>query len=197
MLICCLDLEGVLVPEIWIHFSKITKIKELELTTRDIPDYNVLMRRRLKILKENGLKIDDIHDVIRRIKPLPGAKTFLKQLRSKTEVIILSDTFYEFAGPLMKQLDYPTLFCNWLTVDKKGNITGYKLRQPNGKEKAVRALKKLNFRIHAAGDSYNDLTMIKTADRGIFFNPPQQIVKENPKIPVTRNYNALLKKLLP
>jgi phosphoserine / homoserine phosphotransferase len=195
MTICCLDLEGVLVPEIWINVAKKTGIRELRFTTRDIPDYDVLMRRRLGILKKEGIRLKDIQGVIAKIRPLPGAKAFLEELRSRHQVIILSDTFEEFAKPLMKQLGWPTLFCNDLKTDKKGFITGYRLRQKDGKRKAVKALKSAGFRIHAAGDSYNDLTMLRSADKGVLFNPPASIVKENPRLKVTRNYRDLLKQL--
>jgi len=196
-MICCLDLEGVLVPEIWINVAKKTKVKELSLTTRDIPDYDVLMKRRLAILKERGIKLKDIQRVIAALKPLPGAKTFLRKLSGKAQVIILSDTFYEFAGPLMKQLGRPTLFCNWLSVDSKGFIKQYHLRQKDGKRKAVKALRQIGFRVHAAGDSFNDLTMLKTAHKGILFKPPAGIAKKYRKhFSVVSNYNQLLKKLL-
>lgn len=196
MRICCLDLEGVLVPEIWIKVAEKTRIKELRLTTREIRDYDKLMKYRIGILREKGIRLKDIQKVIAGIKPLPGAKKFLDVLRAQREVIILSDTFYEFANPLMKQLGWPTLFCNYLDVDSKGFVSGYHLRIKNGKEHAVRALKKLNFQVKAAGDSYNDLTMIHAADEGILFCPPPVIVKEYPKLPVVRTHSALLKKLL-
>lgn len=196
MKICCLDLEGVLVPEIWIKVAEKTRIKELRLTTREIRDYDKLMKYRIGILRDKKIRLKDIQAVIASIKPLPGAKTFLDRLRAEREVIILSDTFYEFANPLMKQLGWPTLFCNYLEVDRKGFISGYHLRIKNGKEHAVRALKKLNFHVKAAGDSYNDLTMIHAADEGILFNPPSVIIKEYPKLPVVRTHSALLKKLL-
>jgi len=195
-MICCLDLEGVLVPEIWIAVAKKTGIEALKRTTRDEPNYDVLMRSRLKILRENNIKIQDIQKVIGQLRPLPGAKAFLKKLKANYQVIILSDTFYEFAQPLMKQLDYPTLFCNFLKIDSKGNIRGYKLRQPNGKEKAVRALKSLNFKVIASGDSFNDLTMLKSANRGVLFKPPASIAKKYKRFKITRNYNQLLKALL-
>ncbi len=195
-MIVCLDLEGVLVPEIWIEVSKKTKIKALEITTREEPDYDKLMNYRLGILRKHGIKLKDIQKVINKISPLPGARVFLDQLRAKAQVIILSDTYYEFAQPLMKKLGYPTLFCNWLSVDKKGFIDNYHLRQKNGKQKAVEALKSLNFdEVRASGDSYNDITMLKAADRGVLFCPPAKIVKEFPKLPVARNYKELLKKL--
>ncbi|MBI4353062.1 MAG: bifunctional phosphoserine phosphatase/homoserine phosphotransferase ThrH [Candidatus Omnitrophica bacterium] len=192
-MICCLDLEGVLVPEIWIAVSERTKIPELRLTTRDIPDYDVLMKRRLGILKEHGIKLRDIQGVIASIRPLGGARAFLDRLRSKRQVIILSDTYYEFAMPLMKQLGYPALFCNELEVDRKGYIANYLLRQRSGKEKAVLALKKMGFKVFAAGDSYNDIAMLKAAHQGILFNPPPNIRKEHPEFQVAGNYEKLLR----
>jgi len=196
MKVCCLDLEGVLVPEVWIEFAETTGIKELRLTTRDIQDYDKLMKYRLEILKKRGITLKDIQAVIAKIKPLKGALTFLKELQSKRQVIILSDTFYEFAEPLMRQLDFPTLFCHYLEVDKKGYVSGYRLRQKNSKQKAVEALRKLNFTIHAAGDSYNDIPMLKTADKGILFNPPPKIAGEYPQFPVAKSYKSLMAKLL-
>lgn len=195
-MICCLDLEGVLVPEIWIKVAEKTRIKELRLTTREVPDYDVLMKRRLMLLRRHGIKLRDIQNVIRQIKPLPGAKAFLDQLRSERQVLILSDTYYEFAIPLMEKLGRPTLWCNWLELDKKGFIANYHLRQRNGKEKAVRALKKIGFKVAAAGDSYNDLTMLQAADRGVLFNPPSHIEKSHGHFQITRNYPQLLKALL-
>jgi phosphoserine/homoserine phosphotransferase len=194
-MIVCLDLEGVLVPEIWIAVAKETKVAELRLTTRDIPDYDVLMKRRIGILKKEGIKLRDIQRVIAKIKPLPGAKKFLDRLRLDRQVIILSDTFYEFAGPLMKQLGDPTIFCNRLDADPRGFVSGYRLRQPDGKKKSVLALKSLGFTVKAAGDSYNDLTMLKTADKGVFFNPPDKIAAANPRIPVTKTYDQLFRAL--
>ena len=194
-MIICLDMEGVLVPEIWIQVARKTKIKELKLTTRDVPDYDVLMKRRLKILKEAGIKLADIQKVIASMKPLPGARKFLDVLRSKRQTIILSDTFYEFAMPLMQKLGHPTLFCNWLETDRAGFIRDYRLRQKDGKTQAVRALRSLGFKVAAAGDSYNDLGMLKAADRGVLFNPPPKIVKEFSQFKVTTNYTALLKAL--
>jgi len=191
-MICCLDLEGVLIPEIWINVAKKTGIKALEITTRDEPDYDKLMRYRLAILKKEGVKLRDIQAVIRRMEPLPGAKGFLRKLQERYQVIILSDTYYEFAGTMMKKLDYPTLFCNWLSTDRKGFISGYHLRQKNGKKEAVRAIQNLGFRVEAAGDSYNDIAMLKTADRGILFRPPAKIVREFPSFPVTKTYPELL-----
>lgn len=196
MKVCCLDLEGVLVPEIWIEVSKKTGVRELRFTTRDIPDYDVLMKRRLKILKQNHIKLQDIQNVIAKIKPLPGAKAFLDKLRSRSQVIILSDTFEEFAKPLMKQLGRPSIFCNYLSIDSKGFIANYHLRQKDGKRKAVKALQELGYVVHAAGDSYNDITMLQAADKGILFNPPKNIIIEYPKLPVTKSYSSLLPALL-
>ncbi len=190
-MLACLDLEGVLVPEIWIAFAKQTGIEKLRLTTRDIPDYDALMRGRLKILDEHKLKLADIQKVIREIKPLEGAKDFLAWLKSEFQVIILSDTFYQFAGPLMAQLDYPTLFCNELVVAEDGRIADYRLRQADSKTKAVTALQSMNFQVIAAGDSYNDTGMLKQADAGIFFRPPESITKEFPQFPVTHQYDEM------
>ena len=195
MIICCLDLEGVLVPEIWIEVAKQTKLPALRLTTRDVPDYDVLMKRRLKILRENRISLKDIQSVIQKIRPLPGAKLFLDKLRSERQVLILSDTFEEFAKPLMRQLGWPGIFCNDLQTDKKGFITHYRLRQKNGKEKAVKALRGIGYKVHAAGDSYNDITMLKAAHRGVLFNPPANIAKEYPSLKITKNYKDLLSAL--
>ena len=188
MVVTCLDLEGVLVPEIWIAFAEKTGIEKLRLTTRDIPDYDELMRGRLKILDENNLKLADIQEVIASIAPLPGAKEFLSWLESEFQVIILSDTFSQFAGPLMEQLGHPTLFCHDLVVDEAGRIANYRLRIPDAKTKAVSALKGLNLKVIAAGDSYNDTGMLKEADVGILFRAPENVVKEFPQFPVTRTY---------
>jgi len=185
------DLEGVLVPEIWIAFSEETGIEKLKLTTRDVPDYDKLMEGRLKILRENNLKLNDIQNVIKRIEPLSGAKDFLDWLRSKVQVIILSDTFYEFAMPLMEKLGYPTLFCNELEVDKDGTIIDYHLRQKDGKKKAVQALKSLNFKVISMGDSYNDTNMLKEADLGILFRPPENVIEEFPQFMVFKEYSKL------
>ncbi len=195
-MLACLDLEGVLVPEIWIAFAEQTGIEKLRLTTRDIPDYDELMRGRLKILDQNNLKLADIQKVIKEIKPLDGAYDFLGWLKSEFQVIILSDTFYQFAGPLMAQLDYPTLFCNELVVDSEGRIADYRLRQADGKTKAVAALKNLNFQVVAAGDSYNDTGMLQEADAGIFFRPPESITEEFPQFPVTHQYDEMKKAFL-
>lgn len=193
--ICCLDLEGVLLPEIWVQVAKDFRNEDLKLTTRDIPDYDELMRYRLAILRKQKIRLADIQTVIARMKPLPGAKTFLHELREDFQVVILSDTFYEFAMPLIKKLGNPTLFCNWLTVTRSGYISGYRLRQKDGKRKAVRALKGTGFRVVAAGDSYNDLTMLGAADRGVLFNPPTAIAKKYTVYSVARDYPSLAKLL--
>jgi phosphoserine/homoserine phosphotransferase len=190
-MISCLDLEGVLTPEIWIQVAERSGIPDLRLTTRDISDYDVLMRRRLKILDDHGLKLGDIRDVIETISPLPGAVEFLGWLRTRSQVIILSDTYEEFALPLMAKLGYPTLFCNSLKVDPEGRIAGYHLRQSDGKRKAVAALRGLNFKVVAAGDSYNDVTMLAEADAGILFRPPDSVIREFPQYPVTQTYEEL------
>jgi phosphoserine / homoserine phosphotransferase len=190
-LVACLDLEGVLVPEIWIGVAESTGIAELRRTTRDEPDYDKLMQGRLAILEREGLGIADIQKVIAGIRPLDGAPAFLEWLRARAQVIILSDTFMEFAQPLMAQLGYPALFCNSLAIDGGGRIRGYTLRIADGKRKAVMALKLLNFRVVAAGDSYNDTTMLDEADRGILFRPPDNVIKDFPQFPVTRTYDEL------
>ena len=187
-MIACLDLEGVLLPEIWIKFAENTGIDELKITTRDIPDYSELMRARLSILKSHNLKIDDMQDVIKTLEPLEGAKEFLLWLKSEFQVIILSDTFYEFTDPLMKQLEYPTLFCHQLVIDEKGSIVDFHLRQDDQKTKAVKALQGLNFKVISAGDSYNDIGMLQQADSGILFCPPESVKKEFPQYPIANNY---------
>jgi len=192
LIVCCLDLEGVLVPEIWIAVSKKTGIRELSLTTRDEPDYDKLMRRRLKILREHRIKLRDIQSVISKIELFSGAKAFLDKLRAARQVVILSDTYYEFAMPLMRKLGYPVLFCNWLSVDSKGYIADYHLRQKNGKEKSVRGLRNLGYKVYAAGDSYNDVTMLKAAGKGILFRPPAHIARQFPKFKIAKNYAELL-----
>jgi phosphoserine/homoserine phosphotransferase len=191
MHIVCSDLEGVLVPEIWINVAEKTGVEELRLTTRDIPDYDVLMRKRLSILHEKGIKIQDIKAVIDTLSPLEGACEFFDWLRSTTQVIIVSDTFVEFADPLMEKLGRPTLFCNSLSIDPDGTISGYNLRQEDGKRKAVLALKSLNYKVIATGDSYNDITMLKEADAGILFRPPEIVIKQFPQFPVTSSYDEL------
>jgi phosphoserine/homoserine phosphotransferase len=187
-MLACLDLEGVLLPEIWIKFAEKTGIEELKLTTRDIPDYDKLMQGRLSILREKNLKIQDIQNVIATLSPLDGAVDFLNWLKSEFQVIILSDTFYQFAGPLMKQLSYPTLFCHNLIINDGGVIIDYKLRQQDQKTKAVKALQGLNLQVISAGDSYNDTGMLQQADGGILFCPPQRVIDEFPQFPVARNY---------
>ena len=193
MFVACLDLEGVLVPEIWIKVAQKTGLSDLRFTTRDIPDYDVLMRRRLGILRRHRIKLSRIQGVISTVRPLPGARAFLNALRSHVQVIILSDTYYEFAMPLMKQLGFPVLWCNSLSVDRHGYIADYHLRQKNGKKKAVRALKSIGFKVKAVGDSYNDITMLKAAHEGILFNPPPNIRKEFPEFKIAKNYKELLK----
>lgn len=191
MHIVCLDLEGVLVPEIWIAFAERTGIAELRRTTRDEPDYDKLMRFRLGLLRERALKLADVQAVVAGMSPLPGAREFLDELRARYQVVILSDTFYEFAEPLMRQLGRPTLFCHRLEVDGDGYVTGYRLRQPDQKRAAVRALQSLNYRVIAAGDSYNDTGMLEAADAGFFIHPPPQIAAQFPHYPVHDNLAAL------
>jgi phosphoserine / homoserine phosphotransferase len=191
MYIVCSDLEGVFVPEIWINVAEKTGIEELRLTTRDISDYDVLMKRRLKILDENKLKFDDIQAVIAKMKPLDGAVDFLNWLRSRTQVIFVSDTFDQFARPLMEKLGWPTLLCHTLSISSEGFISDYVLRQKNAKREAIISLGKLNYKIIAIGDSYNDIGMLKEANSGILFNPPENVKNEYPDFPVTFNYEDL------
>ena len=191
MQIVCLDLEGVLVPEIWIEFSKRTGIPELSRTTRDEPDYDKLMRFRLELLEKKRLGLPDIQAVIGGMGPMPGAREFLDELRSRFQVVILSDTFYEFARPLMAQLGEPTLFCHRLEVDDAGFVRGYHLRMPDQKRAAVNAFRALNFRVIAAGDSYNDTAMLGEAHGGILFHPPENVIREFPQYPVVRDYAGL------
>ena len=189
--VVCLDLEGVLVPEIWINVAVKTGIDDLKITTREMPDYDKLMRQRLDILDRQGLKIGDIQAVIAEMGPLEGATDFLAWLRERYQVIILSDTFYQFAQPLMRQLGFPTLFCNQLEIDRDGRIVNYHMRMLDPKKHAVAALKSLNFFTMAAGDSYNDTAMLDEADAGFFFRPPDHLPKEFPRFPVTQNYGEL------
>ncbi len=182
------DLEGVLVPEIWIAFAEKTGIEQLRLTTRDVSDYDQLMQMRLKILKERNLRLQDIQEVIATISPLPGAGQFLDWIRERAQVVILSDTFYEFAKPLMAQLGYPTILCHSLEVDAVGSITGYRLRLDESKRKAISAFRDLKFQTLALGDSYNDIAMLKRADVGVLFDPPDNVVGDHPDLPVVRNY---------
>jgi phosphoserine/homoserine phosphotransferase len=184
-------MEGIFTPEIWINVAEITGIKELRLTTRDINDYDVLMKRRLAILKQHGLKLQDIQAVIAKMKPLEGAKHFLDWLRSRLQVIIVSDTYVEFAGPLLEKLGQPTLFCNTLSVDADGSISGYNLRQNDGKKKVAIALANLNYKVIAIGDSYNDITMMKTAENAILYCPPDNVKAEYSEFAVARTYDEL------
>jgi phosphoserine/homoserine phosphotransferase len=191
VIVACLDLEGVLVPEIWINVAERTGIEELRLTTRDEPDYDVLMKGRLRILAENGLGLSDVQKVIAQMSPLEGADRFLDWLRERFQVLILSDTFYEFAEPLMRQLGFPTLFCHSLGVDDQGRVVDYFIRLPDQKRRSVMALRELEFRVIAAGDSYNDTSMLGAADAGILFRPPDNVIREFPQFPVTRTYEEL------
>jgi phosphoserine/homoserine phosphotransferase len=191
MYVVCSDLEGVFVPEIWINVAKQTGIDGLKLTTRDINDYNILMRGRLEILDKHGLKLADIQKVISQIKPIKGALDFINWLRSVSQLIIVSDTFVEFAEPLIKQLGRPTIFCHHLTTDCKGRITDYNLRQKDSKMKVVEALQSLNYKVIAIGDSYNDITMLRKAEVGILYNPPQNVIDEHGDLPIVKDYSAL------
>ena len=192
MYITCLDLEGVLVPEIWIAFAEATGIEELKKTTRDEPDYNKLMRYRLDILKQHGLGLKEIQDVISQIDPLPGAKEFLDELRKDTQVIIISDTFTQFAMPLMAKLGYPALFCNSLVVGEDGMIEDFKMRIEDSKLSTVRALQSIGFDTIASGDSYNDLAMIKASKAGFLFRSTEKIIADNPDIPAFESFDDLL-----
>lgn len=196
MELACLDLEGVLIPEIWIEFANKTGIEELKATTRDIPDYDVLMKQRLQILADNNLRLDDIQEVIAALSPLEGAKEFIDWLRERFQVIILSDTFYEFAQPLMRQLGFPTLFCHKLEVNDEGYIIDYKLRQVDPKRQSIRSFQLLNYRCIAAGDSYNDTTMLKQAESGILFKSPKNVIEEFPQFPAVHEYEELKKEFL-
>jgi phosphoserine/homoserine phosphotransferase len=191
MIVACLDLEGVLIPEVWIQFAERTGIEQLRLTTRDEPDYDKLMRGRIRILDERGYKLRDIQAVIAGMGPLPGAHEFLDWLRERMQVVILSDTFYQFAAPLIRQLGSPTLFCHDLVCDESSRIVDYRLRQPDSKRHAVIALRSLHFDTIATGDSYNDTAMLAEADHGILFRPPENVIREFPQFPVTRNYEEL------
>jgi phosphoserine/homoserine phosphotransferase len=195
MYVICSDLEGVFVPEVWINVAEKTGIPELRLTTRDVADYNVLMKQRIRILAEHGLKLKDIQNVIATIRPMNGAKEFLAWLKEITQVIIVSDTFAQFADPLMKQLDRPTLFCHKLVVDEHDNIIDYTLRQKDPKRKVVEALQSLRYEVIAFGDSYNDVTMLQQAEVGILFRPPQNVIDDYPKLPVVYDYQNLRKLL--
>lgn len=192
MYITCLDVEGVLVPEIWIAFAEASGIPELKRTTRDEPDYDKLMKWRIGILKEHGLGLKEIQDTIAKIDPIPGAKEFLDELRSITQVIIISDTFSQFAGPLMKKLGYPTIFCNSLEVAENGEITGFKMRVENSKYTTVKALQSIGFQTIASGDSHNDLGMIQASKAGFLFKSTEQIKKDHPELPAYETYDELM-----
>lgn len=192
MNIVCLDLEGVLVPEIWIAFAEETGIPELKRTTRDEPDYDKLMKYRINILKEHGLGLKEIQDTIAKIDPMPGAKEFLDELRAMTQVIIISDTFTQFAGPLMKKLGYPTIFCNSLEVAEDGEITGFKMRIENSKLTTVKALQSIGYQTIASGDSHNDLGMIKASKAGFLFRSTEEIKKEYLELPAFETYDELM-----
>ncbi|MDC0003620.1 bifunctional phosphoserine phosphatase/homoserine phosphotransferase ThrH [Porticoccaceae bacterium] len=196
MEIACLDLEGVLVPEIWIAFAEETGIKELNRTTRDEPDYDVLMNYRLDILRQHGLGLNEIQEVIATLKPLDGALDFVNWLRERFQVVILSDTFYDFASPFMKQLGYPTLLCHKLEADDKGMLVNYHLRQANPKRQAIVGFKSMYYRTIAAGDSYNDTTMLAEADAGILFHAPQNVIDEFPQFPAVQTFADLKQEFL-
>jgi phosphoserine/homoserine phosphotransferase len=189
--IACLDLEGVLVPEIWIAFAQMTGIEELKATTRDIADYDVLMKQRLRLLDAHGLGLAEIQAVIADLRPLEGAPAFLDWMKERFQVVILSDTFYEFSQPLMRQLGWPILLCHRLVVDDTGRVAGYQLRQKDAKRQCVRALRGLNFRVIAAGDSYNDTAMLEEADAGILFRAPDNVIAEFPQYPAIHSYDIL------
>ena len=196
MELVCLDLEGVLIPEIWIAFAEKTGIEELKATTRDIPDYDVLMQQRLRILDQHGYGLKEIQEVIETLDPLPGAKEFVNWLNERFQLVILSDTFYEFGIPFMAKLGFPTLFCHKLEVDESGRITNYLLRQKDPKRQSVRAFQLLNYRVIAAGDSYNDTTMLKQAEAGILFKSPQNVIDEFPQFPAVHTYEDLKAEIL-
>ena len=191
-LMVAMDLEGVLVPEVWISVAEKTGIEGLRLTTRDISDYSVLMAHRLKLLRENNLKLKDIQAVIATMDPLPGAVEYMAWLRERYQAVILSDTFYEFASPLMRKLSWPTLFCNSIEQDADGMVSGYRMRISNGKRHAVLAFKQLNFRVFAMGDSYNDTAMILEADCGALFRPSEKVVRDFPQLPVLNEYSQVM-----
>jgi len=194
--IACLDLEGVLVPEIWIAFAEKTGIEELKKTTRDEPDYDVLMKYRLDLLRQHGLGLNEIQEVISTLSPLEGAVDFVDWLRERFQVVILSDTFYEFASPLMKQLGYPTLLCHKLEIDNKDNVANYRLRQANPKRQAIVGFKSMYYRTIAAGDSYNDTTMLAEADAGILFHAPDNVIREFPQFPAVQTFSDLKREFI-
>ena len=191
MEIVCLDLEGVLIPEVWIAFAEKTGIDDLRATTRDIPDYNILMKQRLEILEKNNFLLKDIQAVISSLEPLPGAKTFLDWLRERFQLVILSDTFYEFSHPFMRKLEWPTLFCHKLLVDSRGRVLDYQLRQDDPKGTSVKAFKSLNYKVFAAGDSYNDISMLSEADTGILIHAPQNVINDFPQFNSVNSYEEL------
>ena len=193
--ICC-DLEGVFVPEVWINVAKKTGIEELKLTTRDISDYDVLMKKRIAILKENNFTLKDVQNVINTLDPLDGALDFLKWMKEVSRVFIVSDTFVEFADPLMKKLERPTLMCNYLSVNENGMVTDYHLRQPDQKRMVVKALQGLKYKVIAFGDSYNDISMLQQAEQGILYCPPDNVIEDYPQFPVTRNYSQLKEEII-
>ena len=193
MYLFCSDLEGVFVPEVWINVAEKTGIPELRRTTRDEPDYDKLMHYRMKILDERGLKLHHIQEVIAQIRPLPGAVEFLEWVKERMQLIVVSDTFIQFADPLMKQLNRPTLFCHTLVMDETNRIIDYKLRQPDPKRRTIEALQSLKYQVIGMGDSYNDISMIKQADQGILFRPPDNVVKDYPELPVTHDYEEVKK----
>jgi phosphoserine/homoserine phosphotransferase len=194
--VVCLDLEGVLVPEVWIAFAEATQIPELRRTTRDEPNYDVLMKGRIEILARHGLRLPDIQRVIDTMDVLPGAREFMDRLRAQEQVIILSDTFYQFAAPFMRKLGLPTIFCHDLLADASGTVTGYQLRVADSKRRAVNALREVGFLVLAAGDSYNDTTMLSAADRGVLFRCPDNVAAEFPQFPRTQTYDELWRALL-
>lgn len=196
MHIVCLDLEGVLIPEVWIEFAEATGIEALRVTTREIPDYDVLMKQRMKILDEHSLRLSQIHDVVRGMKPLEGAIDFVAWLRERFQVVILSDTYYEFVMPLIAQLGYPTLLCHKLEVDAEGRVRNYILRQPDPKRQAVKAFHALNYKVIAAGDSYNDTNMLAEADAGFLFRAPDNVIREFPQFTAVHDYEGLKEQFL-
>jgi len=191
MYILCSDLEGVLVPEVWINVARWTGIDELKLTTRDISDYNALMKRRLEILKQHGITINDIQKVISLLELMPGALDFVNWLHGRVQMVVVSDTFREFADPLLEKMGWPVLFCHHLTIDKEGNITDFNLRQNEAKKRVVEALQNLNFKVIAIGDSYNDVSMLRRAQHGILYRPPQNVIDDNPDIRFVSSYSQL------
>ena len=193
MYIICCDLEGVLVPEVWINVARWTEIDELKLTTRDINDYNALMKRRLEILEQHSITINDIQKVIYLLELMPGALEFINWLHTRAQLIVVSDTFREFADPLLEKMGWPTLFCHHLTINKEGMITDYNLRQPDAKMKVVEALQNLNFKVIAIGDSYNDIQMLRKAELGVLFKPPQNVIDDNKDLTVVNSYLSLKK----